>query len=279
MAELGIALGGGGARGFAHAGVLMELLDAGLEPGAVAGTSMGAVVGAMYAVGQDLARLARVLEHLDLYQVFGVPDSYRRVLEQAVVEALWERIRGRPWQAEGSPRLTRMFEFLRLLCKGERFEDLPVPFVAVAADLATGEEVRIDRGPVYLGVAASAALPGVFGPVRWRGRYLIDGGVVNNLPVDVVADFGAEVVLAVDVSAPLGGVPRTLVEMALRAYDITAQELRDVKLARVRERLGERLVVIHPDVDEIGILDFHRLPEAVEAGREAARAALPHIRP
>ena len=274
---LGLALGGGGARGLAHFGVLLELLEAGIEPAYVAGTSMGAIVGAAYAAGQELPKLVRLLAHLDLRKIFGVPESYDRVIGQALAESLWERIRGRAWWEEGSPRLSRLLELLKLLTKGAWFEDLEVPFVAVAADLATGEEVRVDEGALHLGVAASAAIPGLFGPVRWRKRYLVDGGLVNNLPADVVADLGARTVLAVDVSAPLGPVPRTLVGVALRGYEITAGELLRVKLEQARGRLGSRLLVIHPDVDGIGLLEFGRIEEAVAAGRESARAALARL--
>ncbi|MCX7750962.1 MAG: patatin-like phospholipase family protein [Candidatus Bipolaricaulota bacterium] len=274
---LGLALGGGGARGFAHFGVLLELLEAGVEPAYVAGTSMGAVAGAAYAVGQEIPKVVRLLAHLDLTKIFGVPETYDRVLTQTLAESLWERLRGRAWWEEGSPRLSRLLELLRLLSKGRWFEDLEVPFVAVAADLATGEEVRIDEGALHLGVAASAAVPGLFGPVRWRKRYLVDGGLVNNLPVDAVADLGARTVLAVDVSAPLGPLPRTLVGVALRGYEITAGELLRVKLAAARARLGPRLLVLHPDVDSIGLLEFGRIEEAVEAGRESARAALSRL--
>lgn len=238
---------------------------------------MGAVVGGAYAVGQDLEKLVRILENLDLGKVFGVPERYDRVLGQAIAESLWERVRGRAWWGEGSPRLSRLLELLRLLTRGMWFEDLEVPFVAVATDLATGEEVRVDEGAVHLGVAASAALPGLFGPVRWRKRYLVDGGLVANLPVEAVADLGARTVLAVDVSAPLGPLPKTLVGIALRGYEITAGELGRVKLERARSRLGPRLLVIHPDVDAIGLLEFDRIEEAVAAGRLSARSALAHL--
>jgi len=272
--RLGVALGGGGARGLAHLGVLLQLAEAGVRPEFVAGTSMGAIVGAAYSVGQDLPRLLRVLEHLDLANIFGVPESYDRVLGQTLVESLWERLRQKAWWEEGSPRLARLLEFLRLFTKGKWFEDLDIPFTSVATDLATGEEVRVNEGAVHHGVAASAALPGVFGPVQWRKRYLVDGGLVNNLPVDAVAALGARTVLAVDVGAPLGPMPKTLVGVALRAQEITARELVTVKLQLARERLGPRLVVIHPDVDAIGLLQFDRIEEAVDAGRVAARSAL-----
>jgi len=275
--KLGVALGGGGARGLAHLGVLLELLDAGIRPEFVAGTSMGAIVGAAYAAGQDLEKLVRVLEHLDLAKIFGMPETYERVLGQAVAESLWERLRQRAWWDEGSPRLSRLLEFLRLFTKGKWFEDIEIPFVAVAADLVTGDEVRIDEGAVHHGVAASAALPGLFGPVPWRKKYLVDGGVVNNLPIDVAEALGARTVLAVDAGAPLGPLPKTLVGTALRALEITSHELQRVKTELARERLGQRLVLIHPDVDAIGTLEFKRISEAIEAGRVAARSALRHL--
>lgn len=276
--RLGAALGGGGARGLAHLGVLQELAEAGIRPEFVAGTSMGAIVGASYAAGQDLPKLIRLLAHLELSKVFGVPETYDRVLGQTLAESLWERLRQRGWWEESSPRLSRLLEVLRLLTKGEWFEDLDLPFVAVAADLATGEEVRVGEGAVYRGVAGSAALPGVFVPVQWGRRYLVDGGLVNNLPVDAVEELGARTVLAVDVAAPLGPVPKTQVGVALRGQEITAGELGRVKLEQARQRLGPRLVLIHPDVDHIGLLEFTKLEEAVAAGREAARVALSHLR-
>ncbi len=272
-----MALGGGGARGLAHLGVLMELHDAGIRPEFLAGTSMGAIVGAAYAVGQDLPQLVRVLEHLDLAGTLGIAETFEGALGQTVVESLRERLRRRAWHEEDSPRLSRLLEFLRLFTKGMWFEDLAIPFVAVATDFVTGEEVRIDEGPLHHGVAASAALPGLFNPVQWRRRYLVDGGLVNNLPADVVEQLGARTVLAVDVGAPLGPLPKTLVGATLRFLEITSREVERVRLDHVRERMGDRLLVIHPDVDEIGLIEFGRISEAVEAGREAARSALSHL--
>lgn len=272
-----LALGGGGARGFAHLGFLLALAEQGLQPQAVAGTSMGAIVGGLYCAGQDLAKLVRVLAHLDLTSFFGLPRTYRTVVEQAVAASFLEKLRGKPWWELTAQRNARFLAFLRLFTKGQRFEEMSPPFVAVACDLVSGEEVRIRTGPAYLGIGASAALPGLLGPIRWRDRWLIDGGVVNNLPIDAVADR-AERVVAVDVAAPLGGPPTTLVDVALRAYDITSRALRELQRARAKERLGERLILVRPELPSIGLLDFHRLPEAVEAGREAAKSVLAELR-
>lgn len=277
MSEFALALGGGGARGFAHIGFLLELEAEGLRPKAVAGTSMGAIVGGIYCAGQDLERLSRVIGHLDLLSFFGLPRDYRVVVEQAVVASFLGRLRGKPWWELNSQRNSRFLAFLRLFTKGRYFEELSPPFTAVACDLLSGEEVRINAGPAYLGLAASAALPGLLGPIQWQGRWLIDGGVVNNLPIDVVAEQ-AEVVVAVDVSPSFGAAPTTLMEVALRAYDITARALRELQLAKAKERLGERLILVRPEISSMGIFDFHRLFEAVEAGRAAAKAVVPALK-
>lgn len=213
--DLALALGGG-ARGLAHFGVLQVLLGEGIFPKALVGTSMGAIAGALYSVGQDLRRVLGLLASLDLHEALGLPPSARSVAEEAVMESLIGRIKRCAWWEINSARTTRFIAFLRLLPKGKRFEELPVPLVAVACDLLSGKEVR--EGPVYLGVGASAAIPGLLGPIRWKGRFLVDGGVVNNVPVEVAAELG-KVVLAVDVSAPLGPEPHSLVDVALRAFD------------------------------------------------------------
>jgi len=275
--DLALALGGGGARGLAHFGVLQVLSEEGIFPKALAGTSMGAIVGAVYSVGQDLRGVLRLLSSLDLQEALGLPPSTRNVAEEAIVESLIGRIRRQAWWEVNSARTTRFLAFLRLLTRGKRFEELPLPFVAVACDLVSGEEVRIREGPVYLGVGASAAIPGLLGPVRWRGRFLIDGGVVSNVPVEAAAQLG-NVVLAVDVSAPLGPEPHSLVDVALRAYDITARTLQAYQIRIAQERLGENFLLIRPEVGHIGLLEFARLPEAVEAGRVAAKAVLSELK-
>ncbi len=274
---LALALGGGGARGFAHFGVLQVLLEEGIFPQALAGTSMGAIVGAVYSVGQDLRRVLGLLSSLDLQEALGLPPSPRSVAEEAIVESLIGRIKRRAWWEINSARTTRFLAFLRLLTQGKRFEELPLPFVAVACDLLSGEEVRIREGPIYLGVGASAAIPGLLGPIRWKGRFLVDGGVVNNIPVEVAAELG-NIVLAVDVSAPLGPEPHSLVDVALRAYDITARTLQEYQIRMAKEKLGENLLLIKPEVGHIGLLEFARLTEAVEAGRAAAKAVVSELK-
>jgi len=273
-----LVLGGGGARGFAHVGVILELVRAGIEPDLVLGTSMGAIVGGFYAAGQDLERLVRVLEVLDLNRLFGITPSYRRLLERVVVQSILGHIHGHYPTDEERRVLTQFREFLRLFCKGKRFEELDLAFGVIAADIMTGEQVIIREGPLHEGILASAALPGVLPPVSLDGRLLVDGGAVNNLPVDVAAEWGAEVVLGVLVRSRTRPELRTPADVILQTYNVTSQELLHTKVARARERLGERLLIVHPEVSGIGALEFGRIAEAVDAGRTAMAPLIERLR-
>jgi len=275
--KLGLVLSGGGARGFAHIGVILELQRAGIVPDFIVGTSIGAIVGGFYAVGQDLSRLARVLSVLDLNRLFGLNPSYRKLLERAVVQSLLGHLRGH-WPSDDEyRRLARFREFLWLFCKGRRFEELERPLVAVATDLLGPGEVIIREGPLHEGILASAALPGILPPVRWNGKLLVDGGAVNNFPVDVAAEEG-DVVLGVLLSSYVPQEPKSPADLILQTYYVTSHELLVAKLARARERLGERLLVVHPQVEEIGVLEFDRAEEAMAAGRRAAKPWLGRLR-
>lgn len=275
--KFALVLSGGGARGFAHIGVILELLRAGVEPDLVVGTSIGAIVGGFYAAGQDLARLVRVLSFMDLQRLFGLGPSYRKLLERVVVQSLLGQLHGR-WPSEDElRRLAQFREFLWLFCKGKRFEELERPFVAVATDLLSPGEVLIREGPLHEGVLASAALPGLLPPVRWNGRLLVDGGAVNNFPVDIAAEE-ADVVLGVLLSSYRPEEPKSPADLILQTHYVTSHELLATKLARARERLGERLLVVHPEVEGIGVLEFDRIEDAVAAGRRAMKPHLGRLR-
>jgi len=275
--KFGLVLSGGGARGFAHIGVILELQRAGIVPDFIVGTSIGAVVGGFYAVGQDLARLARILSFVDLNRLFGLSPSYRKLLERMVVQSLLGHLHGRWPSTDEHRRLTRFREFLWLFCKGRRFEELERPLIVVATDLLGPGEFLIREGPLHEGILASAALPGVLPPVRWNGRLLVDGGVVNNFPVDVAAEE-ADVVLGVLLSSYVPEEPKSPADLVLQSYYVAAHELLAVRLARARERLEERLLVIHPRVEGIGVLEFDRAEEAMAAGRRAAKPWLGRLR-
>ncbi|WP_296896420.1 patatin-like phospholipase family protein [Thiohalocapsa sp.] len=187
--KLGIALGGGAALGLAHIGVLRVLERAGLAPGVVSGTSMGAVVGAAYAAGK-----------LDLLEALAREVNWRRVLRLTDFQLGGSGVlEGRAIERE-----------LRRHFGEQRIEDLPIPFAAVATDLGTGAAWTATAGDLVTAVRASISLPAVFAPVRVGGHLLVDGGLVANVPVAATRALGADIVVGVDVTADFEGVAATV---------------------------------------------------------------------
>ena len=277
--QLGLALGGGGARGLAHLGVLLGLEEAGIPISMIAGTSMGAVMGAAKAIGADLQLIAKVLESIDLNSMLQVTDSTVRELQKILGRSMVEYVRGSTWREEdGRPHdLARLRELFRLLTAGKSFDDAEIPFAAVAADLETGERVVLREGPLYEAVVASTSVPGVFSPVAYEGQYLIDGGVVDKLPVDVVIDMGAEAVIAVDTGAPMDRKITTCLDALLQTQRVTSSQLTNLQLLGAAERLNGELIVIQPDVGWIRMFAFEHTQYAIQAGREAVQARLDEI--
>lgn len=251
--RLGLALSGGAARGLAHVGVLKVFEEAGVRVDCVAGTSAGALVGGALAAGMSAGE----------------------------IEALGRRLR---WRDLGRMTLSRlgaqtnapMEEFIRARFPFTRFEELPTPFAAVATDLQTGAAVVMrDEGDVAFAVRASCALPGWYVPVvDARGRQLVDGGLVANLPTSVVRALGAEVVVAVDVNfegAKFMGAPASVIGVLLQSIVV-------VQRTAVEHQRQLADVVISPPVGHLRWDEMARASEFIEAGAEAARAALPTIK-
>jgi NTE family protein len=252
--RVALVLGGGGARGFAHVGVIRVLEEAGVPVSLVVGTSVGSLVGALYASDPSAAALERGTQGLGLDDFFDF--SLGPFFGKGLGLAAGERLEG----------------FVRGRVAGARIEQLRIPYAAVATDLGTGEAVVLREGDVASAVRASCAIPGVFEPVEREGRLLVDGSVASTLPVRIARELGADVVIAVDVSAIAGETrPRSFVEVFLRAVDLAAH-------AEVAQARREADVLLAPDVGAVGFLEFDRKGDARAAGADAARAALPRIR-
>lgn len=271
--RIGIALGAGSAAALAEIGALQVLREAGLPVHAVAGTSAGSVVGAAFAAGR-LTELHEALTGLSRSQVVRLFD--------------WA------WPREGFLHGRRALEYLAPHL-GERIEELDLPFAAIATDLERGDEVRLTRGPVFDAVRASIAIPGIFRPWRIDGRLLVDGGLVNPVPVSACRELGCEFVIAMnalrlrpefevaagsphpDADASEAAAPETpepgLLDVVARASDILAARIAS---SRLREDPPGFLLQI--PVPDVGMFDLHRTAELVEAGRSAASAALPGLR-
>jgi NTE family protein len=247
---MGLALGGGAARGLAHFGVLEVLAREGIRPDLVVGTSAGAVAGGLFAAGGDLGWAQRLACAVDW---------------QHLVRLVVPRL--------GFVQAERLLDLLRLVTKGKTFDQLAIPFAAVAVDIERGEEVILTEGPVAEAIVASASIPGVFVPQKWGGRLLVDGGVLNRVPIDVAWRLGAAVVIAVDVGVeePVTQV-KNVIDVMNQSFEIMQREIARYKAAQPAD------ILIRPD---LGRLPGYRLDAAasiIEKGRSAAEAALPAIR-
>lgn len=266
--RVALVLAGGGARGVAHIGAIEELERRGYEISAVAGTSMGALVGGMYAAGH-LERFREWMCELDRYRVFSLVDF--------------------TLSAEGLVKGSRVIEAMKELIPDMRIEQMRIPFAAVSADLLSGSEVVIERGGLYDAIRASISIPSVFRPVHRDGMVLTDGGIVNPLPLNRVRRCEGDLLVGVDVCAPFagrgGGEPDGSGGGALRKLPsfnyyklITAStEIMTQHLTRLMCRLYRPDVLVELPADRFGLFEFYRAREIVEAGAEAARRALDRL--
>jgi NTE family protein len=247
--RVGLALGGGAARGFAHIGVIQVLEEAGVRPDLVVGTSAGSLVAALYATGRSGAELAQLALAMD---------------EGAITD--WS------FPGRGLIRGDALARFVREHTGGRTIEQMQLPLGIVATDLDTGEPILFQRGDTGLAVRASSAVPAVFQPVRIGSREYVDGGLVSPVPVRFARQMGAELVIAVDISTPPDGAATSDVfRLLLQTFSIMGKSIN-------RFELREADVVLRPDLRGVGSAAFAERSRALAAGREAARAALPALR-
>jgi NTE family protein len=284
LPKLGLALAGGGAKAAASIGILKVLAKEGIPVSAVSGTSMGALVGGLLAAGYGPEEIERIFLANDWNDIFKDTPS-RAFLTQEQKEAGSRHLLefsfkdGRfmpPTGLSAGQKLANLLAAKTLAASfqaGLDFDKLAIPFRAVAADIETGETVVLKRGLLHDAMRASAAIPLAFQPVEVGGRLLVDGGLVNNLPVDIARSMGAEVVIAVDSSSKLETREKltSLVEIMSQSISIEVH-----KESRRQAALAD--LVITPDTSAYSFTDFPKMTEIVRIGEEAAREALPHIR-
>ena len=247
--RVGLALGGGAAKGFAHIGVIKMLEANGISVDVVSGTSAGSVVGAMYAGGMDAFALQEHAMTLDEASIRDVRLFSGGLLQgQKLQDHVNAQVGDRP------------------------IERLGKPFAAVATRLDTGERTVFVRGNTGQAVRASSAVPGVFEPARIGGHSYVDGGMASPVPVDAARQLGADVVIAVDTSArATGSTPQHMLGIVNQSIAIMGQRVG-------AEELGRADVVIRPEVHDIGPADFTQRARAIAQGERAAVAALPQVR-
>lgn len=278
--KIGLALGGGGAKGAAHIGVLKVLEELKIPIDCIAGTSMGAIVGSLYASGMSPAEIEEVLTTVDWDELFtdNPPrkdiDFRRKQEDLTYLSKISLGIKGGkvllPKSLMAGQKIGVFFQTLMLPVAGiTDFDKLPIPYRAVAADLETGEMVVIGSGSLADAARASMSVPGVFPPAEVNGRYLTDGGIVRNLPVDVVREMCADIVIAVDVGKPLPKRDELTNPIALMNQMIDIMIKQNVQ--EQIEGLGEKDVFIRPELGTITSSDFKRGKEVSEKGEKAAR--------
>ena len=247
--KIGIALGGGAAKGFAHIGVIKMLEANGFTPAVVAGTSAGSVVGALYASGMNAFELQEKAVALD--------------------EA---KIRDLQWSSGGLVLGQKLEDYVNEQVQRKPLEQLAKPFVAVATRLEDGERTVFARGNTGQAVRASSSIPGVFQSVVIGKYHFVDGGITSPVPVDAARQLGADVVIAVDISNKARGkTPDGMLGTLGQTIAIMGQKLGQAELARAD-------IIIRPKVLDIGSVDFTQRAQAIVEGEKAAMAAMPQIR-
>ncbi len=247
--RIGIALGGGAAKGFAHIGVIKMLEANGFKLEVVSGTSAGSVVGALYASGMDAFQMQQHAVALDEASIRDV--------------TLFNG---------GLVRGQKLQDYVNGMVGKRAFDKMKKPFAVVSTQLETGERTVFVRGNVGQAVRASCSIPGVFEPVKIGNFRYIDGGVVSPVPVDAARQLGANFVIAVDISTRITGkTPENLLGVVNQSITIMGQKLGEQELSRAD-------VVIRPKVNDIGPADFEQRARAIVEGEKAALAALPQIR-
>ena len=249
--RLGLALGGGAARGFAHVGVIQVLEEAGLWPGFVVGTSAGSLVAALYASGKTPAELVRVAETM---QEAEITDWMLPILNR------------------GALRGEALAKYVNTQVGGRSLEQMRIPVGIVATDLGNGEAITFRRGNTGAAVRASSAVPGVFQPVRVGEREYVDGGLVAPVPVRQVRDMGANFVIAVDISSdPEGNPSADTFQILMQTFAIMGKSINHLALK-------EADWVVRPALSGVRSADFGARQRSIEAGRAAMREALPGLR-
>jgi NTE family protein len=286
--RVGLVLAGGGARGLAHIGVIKYLEEHNIRVDAIAGTSMGAVVGAMYASGLDGAAMEEIATTLDWKYAFDDNTPREQLSFRRKQEDLDFLVRAKLRFKDGKLRLPMgaiegqhlnmvLHDIVGHVSRIRDFDALPIPFRAVATDTETGDPVILARGDLAVAMRASMSIPGIFSPVDIDGKLLIDGGISNNIPVDVVQAMGVDRLIVIDVGTPL--YDRKKLENVLSLMDQLTTIMTRKNSEQQLARMGPGDVLVAPALDEAGVLTmgFDKAELAIRLGYEAAAAMAPQL--
>lgn len=290
--KIGLVLSGGAARGLAHIGVLKALEEQGVKIDAIAGTSMGAVIGGLYASGYKIDELEKLALGIDWQQALSdappradVPfrrkQDDRDFLVKQKLSFRDDGSLGLPLGVIQGQNLALLLESMLAHASDTRdFDKLPIPFRAVATDIASGEKVVFRKGHLPRVIRASMSIPAVFAPVELDGRLLVDGGMTDNIPLDVARDMGVDIAIVVDIGTPLRSRQQlaTVVDVLNQSITLMTRRNSEEQLAT----LHKNDVLIQPPLANFGVTDFGRAQEMIDAGYRATRildARLASLRP
>ncbi len=243
--KIGLALGGGSARGYAHVGIIKALERHSIHPDYVAGCSMGALIGALYASGIHINRLEELAINVTPKQWMDLTISRKGIMSGKKLESIITTLTG-----------------------GQNIEDMPIPFAAIAADVVSYKPYIFTKGPVSTAVRASTAIPAVFEPVYLNDKILVDGGFVDIVPADMLTEMGAGYTIAVDVGfSSVTYRPTNMVDILLLSIDTLQKQLKQLKKIKAD-------VIIRPDLSGIRPNQFDRAKDCIEIGEDAAEKIL-----
>lgn len=270
--KIGLSLGSGGARGYAHIGVLQALEEAGIEVDLINGSSIGAIVGGAWALYQDVARLIKITERLvreadvDYFNIFRYPSESRPFLHSWLINALCDlsALRGAILSHKNNVKA------LEIIFGEHGFHDTQIPFSSVACDLLAGETVVIEEGGLIEGVLPSIAIPGIFPPVERDGQLLVDGGILADVPVRELRGEGAEFIIAVELGEEIEREYHNGFGLLTYIDALKAQRLRQWELVEADFQIEVGL----PNFDS---MRFDNYEIAIAQGYKAARRALPEL--
>jgi NTE family protein len=253
--RVGLVLGGGGAKGYAHIGVLKFLEEQGICVDYVVGTSIGAVIGAMHCFGYSAVEIEQIAKSTNFKALFDLTLPKIGLIRGDKIE-----------------------KYLRHIFEDKKFSDLQKPFFAVAVDINNFQEVIFDKGDLTKAVRASVSIPGIFHPVSNKKRILVDGGILNNLPIDVLQNKGVDKIIAVNLEgnkinkevyetavAEKSDISIGIVNILLNSYTmIISSQLKEI-------HRNQNVFVLHPELGKISFKDFHKSDDGINAGYECAK--------
>lgn len=248
--RIGLALSGGAARGIAHIGVIKYLEEREIKPGIIAGTSAGSIVGALYCSGMSVDEIIDIAPSISWKDMFKISIPSKGLIKSSQLLKLVEKYIG-----------------------NVTFDQLKIPLLINAVDLISGKEVVIEEGKVAVAVEASCAIPGIFTPVRWKDKLLVDGGLLDNIPATHLESRDLDYIIAVNVGAqkPLQKEPDSIFEILIQSYDIIRRQ-RDIPAYKCTDTL------IEPDLGDIAFWDTGKTDLLVKRGYQAARLALENVK-